>query len=54
MFKNKIWEQPLIQILEAEELPSFLRGYFPVWIFYPSTKGQPKKRLGTKPKFINK
>ena len=43
MFKNEIWEQALIQIHEAKELPSFLWGHFPVWVVYPSTKGQPKK-----------
>lgn len=43
MFKNKIWEQPWIKIHEAEEFPSFLLGHFPVWVVYPSAKGQPKK-----------
>lgn len=35
---------------EAEELPSFLLGHFPVQLFYPSTKGHPKKKSGTKTK----
>ena len=48
MFKNEIWEQTLIQIHEAKELPSFLWGHFPVWVVYPSTKGQPKKNLKQK------
>lgn len=44
MCRKKIQEPVSIQIHEVEEHPGFLQGYFSVWGFYPSTKGQPGKK----------
>lgn len=37
-----------LKCTRLKELPSFLLGHFPVWILYPSAKGQSKKKSGTK------